>query len=147
MALGAQIKKYRLFHGWTLEELSERSGVDVGTINALEVRNSKRSEKAIAIASALGLSVEQLLDEAADWRSAAAALIASAGAAYHEAVAQSPPLPASGALIRLPYWPFSMTPERFRSLLNGSDIKSVDDFIRGIMAARKNDRRKRVSAG
>ncbi len=49
--------------GWTLEELSDASGVDVGTIGALEVRDSKRSEKFPAIAKALGLTLEQLADE------------------------------------------------------------------------------------
>ena len=52
----------RLALGWTLEQLSERSGVDVGTISALEVRDSKRSIKAPALAKALGISLEDLLD-------------------------------------------------------------------------------------
>ncbi|MCW5319657.1 XRE family transcriptional regulator [Verminephrobacter aporrectodeae subsp. tuberculatae] len=63
MALGKQIKHHRTLHGWTLEDLSMRSGVDVGTISALEVRDSKRSEKAQALAKALGLTLDQLLDD------------------------------------------------------------------------------------
>lgn len=66
MALGARIRYYRKKLGWTLEQLSEASGVDVGTISALEKRNSKRSEKSIQIAQAFGLTVEQLQDEI-DW--------------------------------------------------------------------------------
>lgn len=62
MALGSCIRKQRERLGWTLENLSERCGVDVGTISALEVRNSKRSQYAQAIAQALGMSMEQLLD-------------------------------------------------------------------------------------
>lgn len=60
MALGKQIKKQRTARGWTLEHLSDASGVDVGTISALEVRDSARSKYASAIAAAFGLAVEQL---------------------------------------------------------------------------------------
>lgn len=65
MALGKQIKKYREQADWTLADLSLRSGVDIGTINALEVRGSERSKYAPLIAKAFGLSLEQLLDESA----------------------------------------------------------------------------------
>ena len=63
MALGKQIKKYRQARGWTLEKLEEASGVPTGTINALENRDSKRSNYAQALAEALGLGLSQLLDE------------------------------------------------------------------------------------
>ena len=46
--------------GWTLDELSTRSGVDIGTISALEVRGSQRSKYAPAIAKALGRTLEEL---------------------------------------------------------------------------------------
>jgi transcriptional regulator with XRE-family HTH domain len=64
MALGKQIKKYRQARGWTLEQLEEASGVPTGTINALENRDSKRSNYAQALAEALGLGLSELLDEA-----------------------------------------------------------------------------------
>ena len=67
MALGARIKHYRLRLGWTLETLSDRSNVDLGTIGALEVRDSKRSIYTPQLAKAFGLSVEQLLDSTRDW--------------------------------------------------------------------------------
>lgn len=66
MALGNQIRHYREKLGLTLEQLSELSGVEVGTISALEVRNSSRSKFASPIAKSLGLTVEQLEDESAD---------------------------------------------------------------------------------
>lgn len=66
MALGAQIRKYRSKAGLTLEQLSELSGVEVGTINALENRDSSRSGYGSKLAAALGMSVEMLQDEAAD---------------------------------------------------------------------------------
>lgn len=78
MALGKQIKKYRQFHGWTMEHLSVISDVDIGTIGALEKRDSKRSEKAPALAKALGLTVEQLLDETTDWSPVAAVNVITA---------------------------------------------------------------------
>ena len=62
MATGKQIKHYRSKAKWTLQELSDASDVDVGTISALEIRDSKRSIFFQPIASAFGLTVEQLAD-------------------------------------------------------------------------------------
>lgn len=141
MSLGKQIKKYRLAHGWKLEDLSDRCGVEVGTISALEVRDSKRSEKAPAIAKALGLSLEQLLDEDTDWSAAALALATSAYSTQRDA---SPPkvMEPQSNLVSIPYWPFTFTQEKFRRLLNHKDIKSIDDYIKGLLTARDNDHRK-----
>lgn len=141
MSLGKQIKKYRLAHGWTLEELSDRSDVEVGTISALEVRDSKRSEKAPAIANALGLSLEQLLDETTDWTAVALVRVISGDIADRENMPPKAMEPAS-KLASIPYWPFSFTQEKFRSLLNRKDIKSIDDYISGLITARENDQRK-----
>lgn len=63
MTLGTQIRKHRKRLGLTLEQLSELSGVDVGTISALEKRESSRSKFARSISAALGMTVEQLEDE------------------------------------------------------------------------------------
>lgn len=63
MALGKQIKRYREKLGWTLEDLFALSGVEVGTISALENRDSSRSKFGPPIAKAFGLTMEQLLDE------------------------------------------------------------------------------------
>src|SRR5690606_19344030 len=62
MALGKNIRMLRELRGYTLERLSELSGVDVGTISALEVRDSARSKYAPAIARALNVSLEELMD-------------------------------------------------------------------------------------
>lgn len=154
MALGKQIKKYRLRHGWKLEQLSERSGVDVGTISALEVRDSKRSEKAPAIAKALGLSLELLLDEDTDWGELALAQVISdemtarrmipppdrQAAVTHQATEKI-----SNAL-HIAFWPFSVSQEKFRRLLSKEDIDSIDTFIKGIVTARDNDARKSGNA-
>ncbi|MDS1141739.1 helix-turn-helix transcriptional regulator [Pusillimonas sp. SM2304] len=67
MSLGKQVKYYRERLGLTLEELEDRSGVAVGTISALEVRDSSRSKYASALAKALGLTLEQLLDDSEEW--------------------------------------------------------------------------------
>ena len=141
MSLGKQIKKYRQAHGWTLEELSDRCDVEVGTISALEVRDSKRSEKAPASAKALGLSLEQLLDESTDWTSVALVHAISADVADREAMPPRAIEPPSN-LVDIPYWPFSFSQEKFRRLLNRKDIKSVDDYISGLLTARENDHRK-----
>lgn len=66
-SLGDRIRHYRLGLGLTLEVLSDRSGVEVGTINALEKRGSTRSKYAKQIAEGLGLTLDQLLDESTDY--------------------------------------------------------------------------------
>lgn len=66
MAMGKNIRQQRKARGWTLEDLSARSGVDVGTISALENRDSERSKYAPMLARALGLSVEVLNGEHTD---------------------------------------------------------------------------------
>lgn len=66
MPLGSRIRHYREKAGWTLDQLSDRCGVDVGTISALENRNSQRSKYAVKIAAGFGLTLNQLEDEAAD---------------------------------------------------------------------------------
>lgn len=66
MATGSRVRHYRLKMGWTLEELSARSGVEVGTISAIEQRDSERSSKFLQIAPAFGLTVEQLADSDTD---------------------------------------------------------------------------------
>lgn len=60
MATGKNIEALHKARGWTLEQLSVRSEVDVGTISALERRDSTRSRFFSAIAQAFGLTVEQL---------------------------------------------------------------------------------------
>lgn len=71
MALGENIRFHRERLNLTLEQLSEKSGVDVGTISALENRNSGRSKYAPALCKALGFTVEQLADDSFDWKSVA----------------------------------------------------------------------------
>jgi transcriptional regulator with XRE-family HTH domain len=61
MSLGKNIRRHRLARSLTLEGLAELSGVDVGTISALEVRGSSRSKYAQAIARGLRLSMDELL--------------------------------------------------------------------------------------
>ena len=58
MATGQNIRRLRLDRGWKLEHLSELSGVAVGTISSLEVKNSVRSQYFGAIADAFGVTLE-----------------------------------------------------------------------------------------
>ncbi len=63
MSLGKQIQKYREALGLKLDQLAELSEVQPGTISALAVRGSSRSQHAVAIArKGFGLTLEQLLD-------------------------------------------------------------------------------------
>lgn len=61
MALGKNVRALRLARGWELEDLSKKSGVKVGTISAIEMRESRRSQFAPQLAVAFGLTVEQLM--------------------------------------------------------------------------------------
>ena len=67
MGIGKQIRHYREKMGWTLETLSGKSGVEIGTISALETRDSKRSQHFAAIAKAMGLNLEELADISRDF--------------------------------------------------------------------------------
>lgn len=62
MALGKQIRRFRESKNWTLERLSAESGVEIGTISALELRDSSRSTYASKIAAAFGVSLETLME-------------------------------------------------------------------------------------
>lgn len=148
MALGHQIKKYRTFHQWTLEDLSERSGVEVGTIGALEVRDSQRSAKAPQLAKALGLSVEQLLDEEKDWSTVAAVHVITAEVEARERALSNPVEVREVHEIRPPdypprqYWPFTVTIEECQRLLNADDHQNISYFLRGILVTRETEVRK-----
>lgn len=61
MRLGAKLRDRRLALGWTQEALSEASGVDIGTISAIETRDSERSKYFPALSAALGVTVEELM--------------------------------------------------------------------------------------
>lgn len=63
MSLGSRVREWRTFYNWTLDDLSERSGVERGTISAMENRDSKRSEFAGALAKAFGITTDELLDD------------------------------------------------------------------------------------
>jgi transcriptional regulator with XRE-family HTH domain len=60
MAFGKKLKTLRDRLDITQEALAERSGVAQATISALERRDSERSRYAIQLATALGVTVEQM---------------------------------------------------------------------------------------
>ena len=62
MALGKAIQQARTDKGWSQVRLGQESGVPSKSINALEKRDSKRSEFAPQIARALRVSLPDLLD-------------------------------------------------------------------------------------
>lgn len=141
MSLGSQVKKYRNAAGCTFAEVEAISGVSTGNINALEKRNSNRSEHAQTLARAFGLTTDQLLDETTDhsdhvrehvnrWR-------------------HSKTLPPSTISVSEPtatwvqnYWPFSISPDRVKAALGPDDIKHVDAFILALVQNRESDQGK-----
>lgn len=66
MGMGKRIRHFREKAGLKLQQLAALSGVDTGTISALEIRDSTRSQFFSALAAALGMTVEQLGDESYD---------------------------------------------------------------------------------
>lgn len=63
MALGKNIDYLLKLNDWTQKDLEKRSGVKNGTISALKVRNSVRSEFVPQLAAAFGVSVEALISD------------------------------------------------------------------------------------
>lgn len=64
MALGKNIKHLRTKReGWDQQTLAEKASVDVGTISALEVRDSKRSQFVANFARAFGVPADVLMIE------------------------------------------------------------------------------------
>lgn len=66
MSLGKNVRKLREARGWEQKDLALASSVSNGTISAIEVRDSKRSAVAPALARALGVTLEQLMSDDMD---------------------------------------------------------------------------------
>lgn len=60
MGTGSKVRALRVARKWTLEQLAEKSEVAVGTIHAIEARDSSRSIYFPQLAKAFGLSVEAM---------------------------------------------------------------------------------------
>lgn len=127
MSLGSQIRHYREQLGLTLEQLSERSDVDVGTISALEVRDSERSKYAAAIAKGLGVDLDVLLGPPAhSARGAAVDLLNQRSVAY----AGEP-----GANYRA--WPFRQLTPADIGQLDAVQLAQLEGFALGLLTSRK----------
>ena len=61
ISMGARVRAARQGRRWTLKKLASAAGLGVGTLSALERRNSNRSEFVPALAGALGMTCEELL--------------------------------------------------------------------------------------
>lgn len=141
MPLGSQVKKYRNAAGCTYADVEAMSGVSTGNINAIEKRNSGRSEHAPALARAFGLSTDELLDEANDhtdrviawitqWRVARAH--PSANPAAREPVPNWAPTA----------WPFSVSRERIHASLGPDDLRLIDTYILALVHSREAEQGK-----
>jgi transcriptional regulator with XRE-family HTH domain len=125
MSLGKRVRFYREHRGWTLEQLAERSGVEVGTISALENRKSTRSNFALALATAFDLSIEKLLDESRNWLAED-----TASSAPQRPQVQAPPA-------RYFEWPFPKLAIDDWRLLSSEDQAEVQGFALAILLVRK----------
>lgn len=137
MTLGTQVQKYRLAAGLSYPALPELSGVEVGTLNALEKRKSKRSEHGPAIARAMGLTLEQLLDADHDHTSHIKAHLVK----RYPSGPHSKPLTATESTAApwgSPPWPFAaIAPERFRATLDPDDVIRIETYILAIIETRE----------
>lgn len=126
MALGKRIRQEREARGWTLERLSEASEVDIGTISALEVRDSQRSKYSRQIARAFGLTVEQLeMGNDAPAR-------AVNEMPRHRVEAPPPPTYKTPRAPMQP-WPFAaISPDEWRSL-SAAQHAEVQGYIRALL--------------
>lgn len=129
MALGKQIRQYREKAGLTLEALSDLSGVEVGTLSALENRDSKRSQYSPAIAAALGLTVEQLVDEDTQYQVNAKDSAQGPQATGTPAVANAPvPIGVRDRSSTYNSWPFSV-PQQAVMALSERDLGRIEGFM------------------
>lgn len=139
MALGKQIRKYRERAGWTLERLEMLSGVDMGTISALERRDSKRSEFGPPLAAAFGLTLEQLLDEGVELPLTPPSASEPSTASYPEEPIHPLPLrEADPPYVIQRAWPFQFKYEDF-ILLSAADRARIDAYVSSIIDTRKAD--------
>lgn len=135
MAIGKQIRHYRKKLEWPLKKLSEASGVDIGTISALEIRDSKSSEYFLPLANALGLTLEQLADESTDWPIDVNRL----GAASVTGLQAREPAAAYG-------WPFTdIQPAQYNTLTHDQK-RSIENMVMTLLQAH-NTQPKQVEPG
>lgn len=125
MALGKQIRHYRKKLGWLLKDLSEASDVDIGTLSALENRDSKSSEYFLPIARAFGLTLEQLSDETKDW---------PIDLSRQGAPGTGPPLLARD-LAPSYGWPFKNIPPELYNTLTEDQKSQIENMARTILEA------------
>lgn len=126
MALGKTIRALRESRGLTLEQLADASGVELGTISALENRDSQRTKFAGRLASALGVTMEELAN---DDRAVSLASVAR----------QEAPR-------TLRDWPFSVSLssiERLRAEDKQTLDKTLTAFVAGTLARYKSEEMKR----
>ena len=132
MSLGLQIKKYREAARLTYGELEELSGVGTASLNALEKRQSKRSEHAPAIAKAFGLTLDQLLDESTDHSERVRQHISRLSQGCEAKAIASEPDQAGD-------WPFNVGRDRVSKALTSEDLSRVNAYILALVQARETD--------
>lgn len=121
--------------GYTLEKLEELSGVEVGTLSALENRDSKRSAHVHLIAAALGVSVEDLMGEEREIGGPVAAPIRFRAIPPPEPTGLQAMEPAAPYLANP--WPFAVKIDRVLRLPS-YDIGRIDGYIQAIVEANEN---------
>lgn len=144
MPFGSQIKKYRKAAGLTYAELEELSGVGTGSINAAEKRNSETSKHAQALAKAVGLTLDQLLDESTDY---------SDHVRQHvEQLRQSNTAPSNVVMSRVAdpwpvsYWPFRISRDRVKAALSSEDLIRVEAYMLSLVETREEEGAKNYKA-
>jgi hypothetical protein len=132
MSLGTQLARYRAVAGQSYPQLADRSGVAVGTINALEKRGSESSKYWGALAGALGLTYEQLADESTDYSDVVRVYMARVAAGTDGRTVMEQP-----GVWNVNRWPFTATQERMRASLTAEDWSRIDAYVLGIVQTRE----------
>lgn len=132
MSLGLQLKKYREAARLTYGELEELSGVGTASLNALEKRNSKRSEHAPAIAKAFGLTLDQLLDETTDYTERVQLHVTRRLQGYAAT-------PIANEATSSWDWPFNIGRDRLTKTLTTEDLSRVNAYILALVQARETE--------
>ena len=105
--------------------------MDVGTISALEQRDSRMSKYTSALAGAFGLTVEQLLDET--------------NGAETPGSSATQALPVAAIRLEKTTWPFD-TPLQQVLALSERDIGRIDGFMQAVVTGAMSTRKSPCAA-
>jgi len=122
MTFGEALRYYRQAQGLTLDQLSLLSGVELGTISALEMRKSERSKYAPMLAKALDVPLDVLLAGEDPDGTGSGATVGTA----------REPLAEYAAVLA---WPFETITSTDWAAMTATQRSQVEGYIKGLLSA------------